>query len=88
VENAFGILSSRFRVLRNPILQNYKNAIKTVKATIVLHNYLIKNCNEDGSYFSPTMIPNEETSGVMAPGLLEQDQTLNNLQNLSQVQML
>ena len=41
VENAFGILAARFYVLRGPILQSYPNAIKTVKACTVLHNYLL-----------------------------------------------
>ena len=49
VENAFGILSSRFRVLRNPILQNYENAVKTVKAAVVLHNYILQKQGSDTS---------------------------------------
>jgi hypothetical protein len=44
VENAFGILSARFRVFRQPIRQNYQNAIKTVQAAVVLHNYILKEC--------------------------------------------
>ena len=43
VENAFGILSSRFRVLRRPLLQSYTNAVKTVQAACVLHNFLLQN---------------------------------------------
>ena len=33
-------LPPRFRVLKEPILQSYKNAIKTVLACVALHNYL------------------------------------------------
>lgn len=43
VENAFGIMTSRFRVLRTPIMQNYSNAVSTTKAIVVLHNYLLRH---------------------------------------------
>ena len=39
-ECTFGILCSRFRVLKKPILQSYGNGVKTVLACIALHNYL------------------------------------------------
>ena len=39
-ENVFGIMATRFRVLRKPILQSYQNGIKTVLACIALHNYM------------------------------------------------
>jgi hypothetical protein len=40
VENTFGILSSRWRVLNNSITLSVDHAISVVKATTVLHNYL------------------------------------------------
>ena len=40
VENTFGIMASRYRVLMKPILQSYQNGIKTVLACIALHNYM------------------------------------------------
>ncbi|XP_059099247.1 uncharacterized protein LOC131893283 [Tigriopus californicus] len=42
VENAFGIMSSKFRVLRTANHQNYENCVKTIKAVTVLHNLLLK----------------------------------------------
>ena len=39
-ENAFGILSSRFRCLRRQMILAPKKAIEIVKATLVLHNFL------------------------------------------------
>lgn len=41
IENVFGIMSARFRVLRNPIYLNAEKTKKVVLATCVLHNYLI-----------------------------------------------
>lgn len=40
VENAFGVLSSVYRVLRKPILLEPENATKVVLASIHLYNYL------------------------------------------------
>ncbi|XP_059094126.1 uncharacterized protein LOC131889133 [Tigriopus californicus] len=42
VENAFGIKSSKFRILRTPNHQSYDNCVKTIKATTVLHNLLLE----------------------------------------------
>ena len=43
VENAFGILTSKFRVLRNAIMLNPKSATKVVLAAVHLHNFLRNN---------------------------------------------
>lgn len=40
VENAFGILSSRFRIFYKPIQLSLKNADSVIVATCYLHNYL------------------------------------------------
>ena len=42
VENAFGILSSRWRFLRSPIQTQPEKAAKSVLAAIALHNWLQK----------------------------------------------
>ena len=60
MENTFGILSSRFRVLRSPLLQNFKNSVETVKATVTLHNYILKNCNQDGRYLNQSQLARDE----------------------------
>lgn len=41
IENAFGIMSARFRVLRSPIHLNPEKTKKVVLASCVLHNYMI-----------------------------------------------
>ena len=58
VENAFGILASRFRVLRSPILVKEKTAINIVKCCVALHNFLIKECQSH--YLPATDIVQDE----------------------------
>lgn len=83
VENAFGILSSRFRVLRSPILQNYENAVKTVKACVVLHNFIMQNHNADGKYLNASSVQREDENGDILQGIWEQDHTQNALYRLN-----
>lgn len=45
VENAFGILSSRFRVLRRTLKLDLENVDAIVLACCALHNYLSKNAS-------------------------------------------
>lgn len=53
VENAFGIMASRWRVYRRPIQCKVELADKIVKATVVLHNFFILNSNTN--YFNPNI---------------------------------
>ncbi len=85
VENAFGILASRFRILRNPILQNYVNSTKTVKACIVLHNYIMQNFNDNGSYLNSGNLRREGANGEVTPGSWEQDGCVNSLYSVGQL---
>ena len=84
MENAFGILASRFRVLRNPILQNYPNAIKTVKAAVVLHNYIIQNKTES-NYCNLVNLRRETDTGALIPGQWEQEGHIQNLSSLGRL---
>lgn len=43
-ENAFGILSSRFRLYHTTLCVKPENAVSIVHATILLHNYLMHQC--------------------------------------------
>lgn len=43
VESAFGILVTRWRVYRRPIIANISNVRKIVQETVALHNFIIKN---------------------------------------------
>ena len=43
IENTFGIASSRFRVLRRPIIASVELVLAATKAIVVLHNYLMED---------------------------------------------
>ena len=85
MENAFGIMASRFRVLRQPIRQNYKNAIATIKACVVLHNLFLKFFNDDKKYLNPQMLRREDEDGRLTPGSWEQETSMNNLSTIGHV---
>ena len=71
VENAFGIMASRFRILQCPILLNSDNATKVVKAIVTLHNYIIENCNTEKTYLDPNKLQREDKEGSVTPGSWE-----------------
>lgn len=72
IENAFGILASRWRVFRKPILTSPERATHIVKATLCLHNYLQgKNIGLPPSkqkYCSPLDIDYEDNYGNIRRG--------------------
>ncbi|KAJ8944359.1 hypothetical protein NQ314_009491 [Rhamnusium bicolor] len=56
IENTFGILAQRWRILRKTIIGNVDTCESIVKATIVLHNFLQKkeeDIPEEQSRYSP-----------------------------------
>ena len=61
IENAFGILASRWRIFNTPIIATVENIQSYVKAAIVLHNYLRQTEN---AIYSPT----GDSSGKIKPG--------------------
>jgi hypothetical protein len=73
VENAFGILSARWRIFQRTIEAKPDNADKIVLATVALHNYLTKT---DGSasvavanrYITPGFADYEDNNGIVHPG--------------------
>lgn len=82
VENAFGILSSRFRIFRKPILLSPETTIKLTKAACALHNWIRKsNCIN-----SITVdIEDQETRNII-PGTQRTDSGSDNLLSLSATQ--
>lgn len=66
IENAFGILSSRWRVLRRPIKANVDLVVSIVQATTSLHNYLLST---DSARYSPDGFTDSySSSGEFLPG--------------------
>lgn len=65
VENAFGILASRFRVFGKPINLHPEKARKITLACCALHNYLIMRSNV---YFNPTLVDRYDEQGNVVDG--------------------
>ncbi|KAJ8937945.1 hypothetical protein NQ318_013201, partial [Aromia moschata] len=67
IENAFGILTARFRIFRKPICLNIDSIDKVVLATCVLHNFLKQTTPENPNIFEnegqPSNIRNIEHQG-------------------------
>lgn len=60
VENAFGILASRFRIYHSQINLEPQNICKVVRATCVLHNFLMTQ--QPTSYAPPNTSYQEDTA--------------------------
>lgn len=82
IENAFGILPARWRILRRTIDANVETIEAILKATICLHNYLIKN--KESTYFHKSIADRQTSNGDIILGTWRNDTSENNLfQNLS-----
>lgn len=65
VENAFGICSSVFRVLRKPLLLKPENAQLAVMACVRLHNFLRKSATSKHVYCPDGALDSEENGRVI-----------------------
>lgn len=82
IENAFGILTARWMILRRTIDANVETIEAIVKATICLHNYLIKN--KESTYFHKSIADRQTSNGDIILSTWRNDTSENNLfQNLS-----
>lgn len=72
IENVFGIMSARFRVLRAPINLDAEKTKKVTLACCVLHNFLITT--NRSHYLPPHFIDECDANGVTVPGTWRQDQ--------------
>ena len=66
IENAFGILSARWRILHKPIRGSVENVEKYILACLTLHNYL--RLTENATYSPIGFIDSEDSSGNILPG--------------------
>lgn len=72
-ENAFGILSSRFRVFHSVISLNVETTELLVKSACALHNWLRMTASR--SYFTPGCVDEEDVStGIITPGAWRETQ--------------
>lgn len=67
VENAFGILSSVFRVLQKPLLLKPEKSALVVMACVYLHNFLRQRANSKNLY-CPIGALDTEYNGRVTPG--------------------
>ena len=77
IENAFGILCTRFRIFYVPIKASVKNVERYVKAAIALHNYL--RPSENSLYCPQGFVDIESENGEIRPGHWRTIQERNNV---------
>ncbi|XP_041915915.1 putative nuclease HARBI1 [Alosa sapidissima] len=69
IENAFGIMASRWRILGKPIDCSVNNATHIVKACVALHNFLTRTDVSNGRrYNPPNYADTERPDGQVQPG--------------------
>ncbi|XP_067123235.1 uncharacterized protein [Centruroides vittatus] len=75
VENAFGILSVRFRIFKRPLNYSEKTIERIVAAALVLHNFLL---TENASIYNPPGFSDYDDDNFnFQPGLWRQDGNIN-----------
>ena len=77
VENAFGILSTKFRVFRREIEMHPEGTEKLVLATVVLHNMLRRKCG--AKYMPQCMIDHEDEGHRRVLGIWRNEPALDAL---------
>lgn len=86
IENVFGIMSSRFRVLLKPIALEPNKAELIVLACIYMHNFLRRNSTSKVNYTPPGTFDIFDTDGNLIEGSwrteLEGNNNLINIQNV------
>ena len=66
IENAFGILSARWRIFQRPIRAKIENVERFTLACLAMHNYL--RLTENASYIPSGFLDSEDSSGNIKPG--------------------
>lgn len=69
IENVFGILASRFRVFRKPILLTPQKTTMITTTCVLLHNFLRKSTSSSSIYTPPgTMDVYDQDDELISPG--------------------
>lgn len=68
VENAFGILSSRWRIFRKPIIASRPTVVNIIKSTVCLHNWLKIKSNSSYQYFGNDFVDHYTQNGDLVLG--------------------
>ena len=78
VENAFGIMSTRFRIFHREIEMRPENVEKVVMAAVCLHNLLRREC--PGTYTAPRLVDHEDKEHELVKGIWRGEDQLDSLQ--------
>lgn len=74
VENAFGILANRFRILRRPINLHPEKVTSIVLAICTLHNFLLSTNEARSHYVNQGSVDHEDpTTHIVTPGEWRQE---------------
>ncbi|XP_036144267.1 uncharacterized protein LOC118646081 [Monomorium pharaonis] len=87
IENSFGILTTKWRVLRSLYCSLYcslANAEVIVKALICLHNFILSK-EDIGGRYCPNNLLDREENGIFQPGACRNEGTLNHIQELREI---
>lgn len=68
IENTFGILSSRWRILHRRMCCSVENAQRICKALVCLHNFIMINDERNGQYCPPDWLDVEDEEGRVVEG--------------------
>lgn len=89
IENSFGILVSRWRILRRCICNHPHNAEIIIKALVCLYNYLMTKENEQTPqrhYYCPsTYVDYEDEDGNVIPGSWRTENNERGLQRIGRI---
>ncbi|CAH2010535.1 unnamed protein product [Acanthoscelides obtectus] len=80
VENAFGIMASRFRIYYTHINLEPKNIDKVVKASCALHNFLIEHSKKSYASLKCFYRENSENRTIISEGYDTKNSTMENLE--------
>lgn len=89
VENVFGILASRFRILRRPIICNYNKVVLITKAVVALHNFLMDFSSKNNNYsYCPVNYVDRDTcsaSGIIPGEWRKDNESISGMRDLMSV---
>ncbi|XP_036143028.1 protein ALP1-like [Monomorium pharaonis] len=82
IENTFGIIVSRWRILKRPIICTVEKSMKIIQAIVCLHNWIRKQDTDENQYVTPTIIDREDSDGFI-PGSWREEINNSALENIT-----
>ena len=87
IENVFGIMASRFRILRRPIIADVDTTLQITKSVVALHNYLMQQMqSESPNSYCPNGYVDSDSPQGMSDGrwreIAHDDQGLQSIRQL------